>query len=217
MDIVLNTAFSSPYVVQDAPPDVVVFSDDFNRADAAVLGSTTLGAFPYTLGANDAGIIEGSIVGNRAKVVSTNSASGRAYAILDTGTPDSIVRVQIAANASANAYNNSMGVAFRFLDVSNHVMIVANSNQWRLFRRNAGTGSPILPLGAVPTDGDILEIESRGTRVIVRINGTEYADLTVPEYSTATKVALFGAGPTTAPSPPLYDNFSQIVPGEWLI
>lgn len=118
------------------PPAGSLPSDNFNRADAATLGTSSSGHVWNEYGT------AWSIASNRCVPPSTG---GYKFATLDASTPDVTVTATINPAASPD-----LGLAARVVDVSNLVFfdIVWVSDHWicRVFQRVAGSFTGITAL-----------------------------------------------------------------------
>lgn len=195
---VLGSAAASatfPFTPVATPAGTVVFSDDFARADASALGSTTVGGVPWSVSLAGSGRIESGRGGL--------SGTTRMTATV-VGTADGKFTETLAVKDGGQEF-----VVFRHVDLSNYLFLSRESASlvnWTLWKRVAGTAT-LVQNSAVPiTAGDVIEVTLNGSSVIVKINGTTAITATVADLVTATG---YGFGTiTTALS--RWDNVSLV-------
>jgi len=115
--------------------------DDFNRPDAAVLGSTSLGAVAW--GAAGAGT--GGIVSNRAYAITTNTAV--TYRLL-AGSPTGTFERDVANIGASKVPKLILG----YVDGTNHFRITCNGTNWVLHIRTTAVGTEEIDLGVPCAD-----------------------------------------------------------------
>lgn len=118
----------------------------------------------------------------------TDGANRRAYAVLDTGTPDH--------KASARLVGSSLshGLAVRATDDNNCYRTFCGGGQVRLFKRVNGVETEI---AAQPVGVAIemrFELEASGSTITARVNGNTVLSVTDTSLTTGTRAGLFGGG-----------------------
>lgn len=160
------------YPMPTAPADPVVplpegtfFEDDFNRADAAAWGTTSVGGL--TWGSTGSGITR-TIVSNKGRASIT---SGTGYIWVDAGQADGVLRAEIAA---VGGTDYSAGVCFRHVDGGNTFLIQRTSSgsprYWRIIRRVSNVETVLATTAVTPTNGDQIRVELDGSSIEVFIN-----------------------------------------------
>lgn len=152
-------------------PMTVVATDDFNRADASTLGTTTTGAKVWSvlLGTGVTAATAG-ISANTAKLLSRTATAGWAVPAIDSGATNHRVSMKIASTPT-----NLHGMIFACVDADNFMYVLADASGagWTIKRVAAGavvTGETVTP-GGVPVNGDVVEVDVFGTTVSLRVNG----------------------------------------------
>jgi len=196
MDIVLNTTFNNP-----ALPAVPVygFADDFNRADAGTLGSTSAEAKPWTIYGTGAAW---SITANQAGLTALTGSSAVAY--VDAQKTDGILRATLAAVGAGKA----TGLAFRGSDLTNQFYLSRESStalKWSLFKRVAGTVTNLGNSGVLIAAGDQLAVTLAGSNISVSINGVQAIAATDAAHAANKLHGLFGSSAELAAK---WDNIS---------
>jgi hypothetical protein len=176
---------ATPPVTPPAPGGTVTFSDDFARADAAVLGSTPVGNLPWKLTGTNA---VGSIVGGAGSVTASPTSTIRVAAYLEPGLSNGVLRAKIKSGVQ---HGSSVALAWRFVDTSNYWMVTIISGMWSLYYRLNGTGVSVSPGKVTAADGDQLEVRFDGMTTVLLVNGVESArDTSTNQHLNATRVAL---------------------------
>lgn len=205
-NIVLPTIFNNPLLPY---ADRVICADDFERANAALLGSTPKGALPWEVSPSGTGYISGG----KAYVVG-NTTEARGTAVVDAGTTDVVIEGTVATTPLLNF----TGFVLRYVDISNYLMVVAASQtgipRWSAYQRQSGTGTHLNGIvnSVTPTIGDRIRIEAQGSAVRWFANNTLCGSISTTLFAGNTKVGFLGGGSAT---PLLVDDFKVWVPGAW--
>lgn len=169
-------------------------SDDFNRADSASLGSTSVGSVPWTqrtgFGANI------GIVGNKGRLPAATISERFA-----TIPGDVAGSVQVDVPDSTNA-NRAAGLTFRYIDATHWMLVYVNGSNL-LVTDTAGTNY-YTGTGAA---GDTIRVDFDATQVEVFRNGVSVYSASNSTHSAGTEVGIYvlnfdGAGGGSA------DNFA---------
>lgn len=189
-DFILNTTFTVPGLVTDPPPG---FSDNFNRANAATLGSTSGESRPWQVGATT-GTPTWSIVSDQAML--TASATGNAVAWVEAYLADGTLQVTVPTAGAAHG----AGVVFRVTDGINYYYLARATSadfHYALWKRVAGTATQIGATSTVTiTSGDVIQVVLAGSSIVVKVNGTTLFTVTDTTFLTATKHGLYATGST---------------------
>lgn len=210
-DIILPTVFSNPSLSKAY--DVLV-ADDFNRADAATLGTTPIGGQPWEVITSAAAGTERPVINTRRAGLGS-TAAGRAFALVNAGAPDAIMRMTYKTGLN----NPNLYLVARAADINNAINIAGNGNgKWCVWRRIAGAGTQLVETAKTIMPDDRLEVMLRGPRLVLVVNGLVYADLNVA-HSAIDSATKFGFGMTmSAPSATpqtWWDNFHMVRPAHW--
>lgn len=188
--------------------DLLVASDDFNRADGP-MGVTPVGLLTWTRFATADGDI--AIESNTASV--SGGTSGNAFRVVTAPTPR-ILTVCTVAN-QVTAYG---AMTFRFQDIQNYFVLARVSStvqQYRLIKRIANVSTDVKVSTIPMATGDVISIDDRVLgKLKILINGVtmydQEVDTAVPatELNTVATVGLY-AGTVTAPQTNIaWENFS---------
>ncbi|MHD0300735.1 fibronectin type III domain-containing protein [Rhodococcus qingshengii] len=170
----------------------VYWSDDFNRADAAVWGNTPVGGLAWTLHGGT-GTPTASIVSNKGKLV--GSSTNPVYYGVQDSHADGVLRATLdAVDATPN-----VSVYFRMgastADCFEIRRVSSTELRWRLIK-NVGGVSTTLAISTVGTfpiqAGNVFEVTLNGTAVMVKIDGATLYSGTQTDLATNTKAGLTG-------------------------
>lgn len=164
-----------------------LFADDFNRADAAVIGGSwfvNAGSF--------------SIVSNQLK-------SGFTYSLArttDLGASDMVTQLIYATRGTSS----SSGVIARSDSAMNNFYMFRNDGtNWTLFRCNGGAFTAIgTQYAANAADGDLMALRVVGTTIEGYVNGVLRSSTTDSTITTGTYAGIRLASSSTS----TYDNFA---------
>lgn len=171
-------------------------SDTFNRANAAELGRTEVGAYPWVLSLG--GSNAGSIVSGTARLSNT---IGGGTARIDDGRSDGVLSVQLVE------FTQFTGLVFRgvpTVGVNAEYVFYADSGAYYFRLKSGGDNyGTVFPLSnpPTPTVGDVLSVVLKGASITVKVNGVTLASITDSTYSGTTK-GLFARATTSR-----FDNF----------
>jgi hypothetical protein len=155
------------------PKPKYFFSDNFNRADANILGSRWV---PY------GGSVWG-ISGNAATIVTTGNV--RDAALIQTFVSDISIEATILNNT-----NNRL--VFRATDHLNGYYFGAASTAYGLYKLSGGTLTTIMSNNAVPASGDKLKVIAKGSSIKCFLNGNLIIDVTESTFISGTRHGLGG-------------------------
>lgn len=180
---------ASNSVTPSAPP--AGFTDNFNRADSATLGTSSGG---QTWSVVTAGF---AIAGNLAK---RSAANG--IVVIDSGVADCLVQ------ADYNPLGSEVGLVFRLTDASNYIKATESGGAIYLFKVVAGAQTT---LGSVTQPGSdtgvhTLKVTGLGSAVKVFWDGTQVLSVTETFNQTATKHGLGGGATFGTDTTSTYDN-----------
>lgn len=174
-------------------PDVLVWADDFNRANGA-LTTTATGGLPYVVfgGAGDAVF---GVVGNQAALTAGTGSAG--YCLVDSGAARGVLEITVPTQDSGYG-----GVAFRFQDVQNNFVlsrVSASDFTYRLVKRIGNTVTVVKVFtGVTMASGDVIRIDDRVLGALkVYVNGVLQFDqsldttVSVNEISSASFAGLY--------------------------
>lgn len=171
--------------------------DNFTRADASSLGTTSTGSKTWTSAAF-------GITSNQA-VIKGSPADGVQIAYVDSAVADCTVSVKLSAvTASADFY----GPFVRHDGSGNGYLIQINgpTSQIGVFKRTSGSNTLLgSNVAYTPAVNDVLEVVLLGTAITLKVNGVTKSAVTDSTYQTATRHgfwAYVGAGATK------FDDFS---------
>ncbi len=172
----LTPGTETPTEPTDPGTGQVLWSDDFNRADADTLGTgwTTSGG---TVG----------IRSNAAGVLSTTG--GTAYAIRG-GAADGVFKATVSVPGTGGPYlvaRYATGVAADSLVVRRNT-----AGNWALQKRVSGTATYVHESTTPVAAGDKITLTLNGTTVALAVNGTQLWSGTISEHTANTLVG-FGA------------------------
>lgn len=192
----------NPYVFRSGGPTGA--ADDFNRADAGALGTSSGGQ----LWTQQAGTIE--VLSNEAHITGTaaiNAVTG-AIATVDSGLANCAIEYKITAGAG-----NDHWLVFRFVDANNFYYLnwFAAFGWWRTTKQVAGVqsqGHIAGPAGGF-SNGDVVKLVLSGSTLNYYKNGSQFdsdSDAFNGDFLTATKHGIGGSSTNCK-----FDDFS-IVP-----
>jgi hypothetical protein len=168
--------------------------DGFDRPDSPnSLGSADTGQV-WTAHAANWGISAG-----RAYL---NPYSAGAYATLDAGVADGVVRVRLAVLSPGK----SERLVFRFSDTNNHWLLQAVPGEYRLYKRVAGSFALVATAAVGPLSGDVVEARLAGPTIECRRNDGLLFSTSDGHNQAATRhgLSIGGAGNSSA----RWDDFS---------
>ncbi|MFJ4288150.1 SGNH/GDSL hydrolase family protein [Paenarthrobacter nicotinovorans] len=155
------------------PGPTVIFSDDFERPDGNLYGSTTpTGGYTWAAAGTDTATISGGAV--------AMTATTEQFAFVMAGTN---TNGRLSATMTAGARGELL---MRYQNVSNYLWLDGNTAspyKYRLRQRIANVTTDIATLEAVPAPGDQIVVDLNGTTATVTINGTQLFNGTVPTIS----------------------------------
>lgn len=181
---------------------MVAVVDDFNRADALSLGTTSDGNAIWT-DVGGAASVEAQIISNT--VALPLGVSGDRRSTIPGGTAGT---VQITATA-VTLSNDSVGVLFRYQDANNYFYALVGTSgaiRYRVFKKIAGSVSQLFSGGGAV--GDLITVDFTATGYTAKRNGTGVFSQTNSELNTATDVGLVVSGSGVATQQPKGDDFS---------
>lgn len=177
-------------------------TDNFNRADAGSLG-TSSGGQTWTNG----GAGHFAIASNKAVAVFT--AGQLTVAWLETGLADFTLTCDIVGSATTE-----VGLVFRLVDSANHWLILANQGTFALYKVTAGGFTNLGGLPACPNGAGVtftIKVVCSGSSIQTSIDsGSGFVakhSVTDSYLSTATKVGL-RTGVAITDTTSTYDNLS---------
>lgn len=182
-------------------PGTTIFADNFNRADAAVLGSTSTGSMPWQISVAS-GTGNGLIDTNRGGV--NNGSGARTMAFVNTAFSNCAYTATLGVKDSGIEF-----LIFRYQDINNYLFLSRESvsGHWTLWKRVAGTPTIVGSTSAVLiASGDIVEVTLNGTSVIVKVNTVTLFTQTITDMQNATAYG-FGSITTFAAR---WDNISAV-------
>jgi len=162
------------------------FVDDFNRADASVLGTTSFGAKAW---ATFAGTVA-------APTTATwNILSGKAYtsvsqadacAIITSASTDGTLELVISTQSTG--YGDS-GLVFRYVDQDNFWLLWADktSGKYKVMKKSGGTFTTVFTSTVSLADGDVLRVVLAGNVITSFINGVQIHTVTDAAFNTSVK------------------------------
>lgn len=137
---------------------VADISDNFNRANGALSGSTPVGARLWQI--IGAGTAVPGIVSNTLKAI---SGTGNRIAVVNIGRGNYDFSYRIAATPAVTIVHS---VALQATDESNYVAVNHRVDGitpgYVIARRASGVVSPVLSTGVVPMAGDFVKVRVRG-------------------------------------------------------
>lgn len=217
--ITLPTTFDNPLLPpyeQPIPPDTIVFSDDFNRADAATLGVTPVGGLTWVPGSLSSTPVA-AILSNAGGVTSAAASSNRSQALVETGGVDGVLDAVLKSSSATSTRlvvrSNSGFTGQLFLTGTS-----SGSNYWRLVSRVGSTDTTIASTETLVAAGAHLEATIRNHKFALAVNGAvvlENIDLAALDMSTWTKVGFGNTVVTANVVPSYWDSIGLTVPGEW--
>jgi hypothetical protein len=155
------------------PKPKYFFSDNFNRADANILGS---GWVPY------GGSVWG-ISGNAAAIVTTGNV--RDAALIQTFVSDISIEGTILNNT-----NNRL--VFRATDHLNGFYFGAATSAYGLYKVSAGSVTTVNTSPTQPTTGDKLKVIAKGNSIKCYLNNNLLFDITDSTFINGTRHGLGG-------------------------
>jgi lysophospholipase L1-like esterase len=175
-------------------------ADDFNRADGAALGTTSVGGLTWV------GSAIGGVAGSGGARIASGTAAPQAGSAdslvwVDPGFADGIIQATVSTIGDA-------GLLFRAADSTNFRMLYleAGANVYKVAQHTA-SGYTVTALD-VPTkavNGDVLRVEMLGSGVRLYVNGQLVHTLADTTFQSATRHGLrFGSAASTA----RFDDFS---------
>lgn len=183
------------YVLPDAAVQLV-WSDNFDRADASTVGTTNVGAKAWTTVVSSPGDGVLGIASNEAKVLSGTGGSVRA--VVDSGYARGVTTVVLS-----NVIVFGLGVVFRHVSLTNAWVIarVSSSNgHYRLVKYvNSATPTQVKEFDVAMTSGDVIVVDDSVLgQLKIKINGVtkfdEQVDGAVTENASATRQGIFANG-----------------------
>jgi hypothetical protein len=171
----VSTPVTATYTIT---PGQVVYSDNFDRADATTLGSD------WSLVANNFGI-SGNQTYNKGGVNGTTQA----LAVKETSRADDIkVSVDVISNLTAN-YPSQVGIGavFRYQDSNNYWSYGINNGKFALVKVQGGTSTVYPMITNSLTFPITLTVELRGSAIYCSGNGTDIYTIQDSGLQTATK------------------------------
>jgi acyl-CoA thioesterase-1 len=177
---------------QGAPATVTrLLSDDFARADADALGSTSVGGRPWTVSGGAWGIRS-----NRARVLSGTTST----ALVNDGLSDAAVSVDLTTVVPGKC-----GVIFRAIDTNQYWVILVNADSTvSLASYSSGAYTVIGTSTAKAQSGDRLIAQAKGGSMNVILNGASVVQGGSDLYQSGTGKGLWAGG-----GAPEFDNFES--------
>ncbi len=123
---------------------------------------------------------------NSQNSTASKTGDGNDVAVIDAGVADCNVKVKLSG-----AMTNPSGIAFRAVDVQNFFFVRASTNSIEVFRKKAGAYLRLTTVANGVADGDILEVELRGSSIVVKVNGVERTSINDPTNKSATRHGLY--------------------------
>ena len=166
-----------------SPPDggtvapTVLFSDNFDRADADTIGTGW-------------SLIGGGTAGVRSNTAGPLSGSASQYVYFNPSASDGVFTGKIAA---AGTSKNAM-VLCRFSPNggATFLALVATPSGYNLSKRLNSSTSVLQSSAVVPADGDTFEIRLSGSSVVVLVNGVQILTGTDTDLVANTLAGFFG-------------------------
>jgi hypothetical protein len=172
-------------------------ADNFNRANASTLGSTSTGSRTWSVAGSGAGTPEGGIDTNRAYTYAT-SAAATTYAYIATDSADIDVSITLAVIGSDPIF---AGLIARFVDADNMVLLqydsaTSGATAYSAYKKVGGSYTLLGSSTAItPTAGDVLRLKVTGTNTVdFYINGTHFGPFTATSISSSSVNAGFQSG-----------------------
>lgn len=191
----------SPGFLTVAPPPTSSANDDFNRADAAALG-TSSGGGTWT----DTGAAGGCrILSNKAMV---DNVGGLKQSVIETGLANSTITVDWVASVS----NKEQWVTFRYSDESNFWFVYALNNAgiditWKLYKKVAAADTEVNAAGGYARNTlYALTIITVGSSITVKLGGTTVMTATDSALASNTKIGLGGSCDVAGENMDTWDN-----------
>lgn len=135
------------------------------------------------------GVLHHKAVNSRNSNI-TKTGDGNDVVVIDAGVSDCNVRAKLSG-----VMTNSTGLTFRAADAQNLFFVRASTESIEVYRKSAGNYVRLTKASSGVTDGDTLEVELRGSSIMIRVNGIERASLTDKFNRSATKHGLYSYDP----------------------
>ena len=185
---------------------VSAITDTFTRADSATSLGTTETGQAWEIVGGTWGVTNGTMY------KSVGGASTRAHAVVDWGSADMSVTVQIPSRGTAAGYPCLVG---RFVDEGNGYFVQLNPSPGTLARRVGGVNTVVISNLGTTVAGDSMKLSIReqggGTVLTVYRNGTQvstYTDTAVGRPA-GTRAGVFSYGVYVDAR---FDNFTVEAP-----
>lgn len=183
-------------------------SDDFNRADAATLGVTPVGAKTWNTFSTGTPLV--GIAGNCGFVNSSSQSNSYAYVV--SASADIDVTATLAVIGSDPNY---AGVIARVVDRENMVVLQYDASgptatAYSVYKEIAGAYTLLgSTTGITPAAGDVLRLKVTGTNTVdCYVNGTHFGPYTATGISASSINAGLQGASIAAASTARFDNFS---------
>jgi lysophospholipase L1-like esterase len=157
-------------------PNITTYAfDDFNRADGAI-GSTVDGKAYQTA--------DGTLqtVGNVAKATTVGNASKGAIAVVETSVANAVITATVGGGTWG------MGLALRMsADLSTGYILVANTSQYTLQKREAGGVTTVGTFARTVVAGETIKLTMSGSNFTLAVNGAQVGGTVTDATYTGTK------------------------------
>lgn len=206
-DSILSAASGNPLLKS---PPVIVFSDNFNRGNASLVGQLTpVGAKTWLRFTSGGGSKDFVVSGNAAGGTGDNS---RQLMAIDCATGDGILRVTYKGGGA----NSDILIPFRIAasgPTSNYLVLTVASGKWTLRKVVAGVTTMLVATPVAAVAGQIIEIRLAGASIKVYVDGVLAGSTTETDLQTETRHGIGSIAASSAAPVVLWDDVSFTIPG----
>jgi hypothetical protein len=168
-----------------ADPGIVLTSDSFNRADTA---AGTLGTTDSAYGGTAKVWTSESQVQILSNQVGAATLTSNRHSYVDEGRTDGHVHLKVLV------VGDGCGVIARWVDNQNYYYVsITAAGAWGLYKRVAGTGTPILTGTGTVVNGDVIGLSVQGSTFKLYRNGTLAGTITDTSHTTGTRFGMRSA------------------------
>jgi hypothetical protein len=162
------------------------FVDDFNRADASTLGTTSFGGKTYAIAAGTVAAPTTPVWSIASGKAYTSSSQADATAIITSGSADGTLEMVISTQSTG--YGDS-GLVSRYQDQDNFWLLYADKTaaKYKVMKKSGGVYSTLVTTAVNLVDGDVLKTVMAGNVQTWFVNGVQVHTVTDAAFATSVK------------------------------
>jgi hypothetical protein len=165
------------------------FVDDFNRADANTLGTTSFGSKAWAIAAGTVAAPATAVWSISSGKAYTSNSQADATAVVTSNSADGTLEMTISTQSIGSGSYGDSGLVSRYQDQDNFWLLYADrvAAVYKVMKKSGGTFTT-LTTSAVPlANGDVLKTVMNGNVQTFYVNGVQIHTVTDSAFATSVK------------------------------